>query len=345
MNFRQQKILDYLSSHKDVESKMLHKELQNLGIHTSLMTLSRDLLFLQKEGCIQKHGKTRAAHYNIKKQKRGNILYSLEKYFYQSQDARSSLPFSLEAFDSLRDIFTPAEKKLLNKSTIQYQKKVRLLASDELQREIERLTIDLSWKSSQIEGNTYDLIDTEMLIKEHQEARGHTKYEANMILNHKTALDVIFAHPKKYLRITQQKIENLHETLVKNLGITPGLRSKSVRIIGSNYIPPSKENIEKGMKKLLQVLESLEDPLEKSFAFLVLSSYLQPFRDGNKRTARILSNAILLAHKCCPLSYRSVDATEYKKALLIFYEQQSFANFKALFLEQYIFATENYFQD
>jgi len=70
----------------------------------------------------------------------------------------------------------------------------------------------------------------------------------------------------------------------------------------------------------------------------VLLSYIQPFVDGNKRTARIVSNAILLAHRHCPISFRIVDNLEYKKAMLLFCEQNKLSNFKKIFIEQYDFA-------
>lgn len=52
-------------------------------------------------------------------------------------------------------------------------------------KELERLAIDLSWKSSQIEGNTYSLLETERLLKDKETASGKTKEEAIMLLNHK----------------------------------------------------------------------------------------------------------------------------------------------------------------
>ena len=67
------------------------------------------------------------------------------------------------------------------------------------------------------------------------------------------------------------------------------------------------------------------------------------FSDGNKRTARITSNAILMAWGYCPLSFRTVDSVDYKKAMLMFYEQNNIAAFKQIFIEQYEFATKNYF--
>ena len=72
-------------------------------------------------------------------------------------------------------------------------------------------------------------------------------------------------------------------------------------------------------------------------------SYIQPFEDGNKRTGRILANAILYANNYCPISYRSVSEIEYKKAVVIFYETNSLSYFKDMFVEQFKFAVEKYF--
>ena len=68
-----------------------------------------------------------------------------------------------------------------------------------------------------------------------------------------------------------------------------------------------------------------------------------PFVDGNKRTARIVSNALLVAHGYCPLSFRTVDSIDYKKAMLLFYEQNNVSAFKRIFIEQFAFALKTYF--
>jgi Fic family protein len=65
--------------------------------------------------------------------------------------------------------------------------------------------------------------------------------------------------------------------------------------------------------------------------------------DGNKRTARIVSNAILLSENVCPLSFRTVDSIDYKKAMLLFYEQNNISAFKEIFINQFEFAVETYF--
>jgi len=55
------------------------------------------------------------------------------------------------------------------------------------------------------------------------------------------------------------------------------------------------------------------------------------------------SAVFLLANNACPLSYRSVNEADYKKAVIIFYEQNSARFFKELFIEQFKFAVSNYF--
>ncbi len=82
---------------------------------------------------------------------------------------------------------------------------------------------------------------------------------------------------------------------------------------------------------------------DKSLLALVLISYIQGFVDGNKRTARIISNAILIANNYCPISFRTVDSIAYKKAMLIFYEQNNITAFKRIFIEQFRFAVNTYF--
>ena len=52
----------------------------------------------------------------------------------------------------------------------------------------------------------------------------------------------------------------------------------------------------------------------------------------------------ILAHNTCPLSYRSVNEADYKKAAILFYEQNSARLFKELFIEQFKFVVSNYFQ-
>ena len=128
------------------------------------------------------------------------------------------------------------------------------------------------------------------------------------------------------------------------MGVQQGLRKGPVGITGTKYRPLFNEaDIRDVMNEYVKVLNKLKDPYTKSLITLALISYIQPFQDGNKRTSRLLANAILYSHGISMLSYSSADAIEYKKAIILFYEQNSIQYLKQIFMEQYKFAVENYF--
>src|SRR3989344_9297823 len=115
---------------------------------------------------------------NIKLNKRQAVIldyFDVEEYFKKGPDERMVAfeCFNFEIVIQLKDIFIKKELENLKMLNNDYKKRVKKLSPTILKKEFERLTIELSWKSSQIEGNTYSLIDTEILIKEHKEAEGH----------------------------------------------------------------------------------------------------------------------------------------------------------------------------
>jgi len=95
---------------------------------------------------------------------------------------------------------------------------------------------------------------------------------------------------------------------------------------------------------MINFINNAKHPAIKAFLALVMVSYIQPFEDGNKRTGRLLSNALLLAYEYSPLSYRSVKESDYKKAILVFYETHNLDPLRRIFLEQFEFAVNNYFR-
>ena len=165
-----------------------------------------------------------------------------------------------------------------------------------------------------------------------------------MLLNHKDALDFVLADPEYLKEISIRRIEELHALLTKELNVDKGLRKRRVGITGTNYYPLSNEyQIREALEDSCRLINGKENIFEKALLALVLLSYIQAFSDGNKRTARITSNAILIANKYCPISFRTVDSVDYKKAMLIFYEQNNISAFKKIFIDQFAFAVQTYF--
>ena len=311
-------------------------------------TLKRIIADCVQKGYIIVKGKGKATRYSLSAQAQLTMPLDIETYFTNDVDDRvvqESFNFQLIC-DILPNVtlFTTEERERLNVAHSVFLNNMSTLSDIEYRKEMERLGVDLSWKSSQIEGNTYSLLETERLLKEKETAQGKTKEEAVMLLNHKDALDFILDCPDYLKELSVRRIEDIHSILTKELAVGSGIRKRRVGITGTNYRPLDNEfQIREALEDTCRLINGKEDIFEKALLALVLLSYIQPFTDGNKRTARISSNAILMAWGYCPLSFRTVDSIDYKKAMLMFYEQNNIAAFKQIFIEQYEFAVKNYF--
>ena len=311
-------------------------------------TMKRLLSAAVKEGNIETAGRGPATKYKLTPQAHVTMPLDLATYFDKNIDERE-VQESFN-FDLIRDvlpkveIFTKEELEVLNAAQMEFEKNTEGMTELEYRKEMERLGVDLSWKSSQIEGNTYSLLETERLLKDKQTASGKTQEEAIMLLNHKDALDFVLDIPDYLKELSVHQIEDIHSILTKELEVDRNIRHRRVGITGTNYRPLDNEfQIREALEDTCTLVNGKDNVFEKALLTLVLLSYIQAFVDGNKRTARITSNAVLVANGYCPISFRTVDSIDYKKALLMFYEQNNIAAFKKIFIEQFLFAVKTYF--
>lgn len=338
-------ILEFLENNPLSSSKDIY---DGISSTKGYATIKRSLNNLIEQNYISKEGKGKGTKYLLSTSYSIIRQIDIEEYFTQDIDDRkiqSSFNFKLisEILPKV-ELFSQSELEKLQLLQKQFQNNINLLSSSQYENELERLAIDLSWKSSQIEGNTYSLLETERLLKEKLTADGKTKEEAVMLLNHKEAIDFIIMHPDYLNPIKVNRIEDIHSILVKELGIKRNIRNHRVGISGTNYKPLDNEHqLREALNLMCDLVNVKQNVFEKALLLLVLLSYLQAFDDGNKRTARIVSNACLIHHKHCPISFRTVDSIEYKKAMLLFYEQNNISAFKTLFMEQFEFAVNTYF--
>ena len=337
-------IIDYVMHNPDCSSTQIHTNFQN---NYSLATIKRIVLQLINDDIIEKKGVAKNTRYQIAPSYPILKGINVKEYYEKDIDERKiNNKFNFELIKknlSSLDIFNTGDNRNLQELQKKFSKNISQLNKREYEKEMERLAIDLSWKSSQIEGNTYSLLETEELLKEQKTASGKTRDEATMLLNHKEALDFIVSQTNYMYPLTISKLEDLHTILIKGLA-EKNIRSKRVAITGTNYTPLDNEfQIREALQDTCDIVNEKDNVFEKALLILLLISYIQPFIDGNKRTARIVCNAILLHYKYCPLSFRTVDTIDYKKAILLFYEINNVSAFKKLFMEQYEFAVNNYF--
>ncbi len=342
---RQQKILTFIKDSRKASSSDI---LSFLKGEVERKTLQRDLKELFEEKLISQSGSGRGVVYFINEKNKIFEKVDLKEYFetpYLKREVRES--FNFEIFDVLRDdIFTAEEKERLEKLQREFIKNFSKYDSQTLiNKEFERIMIEFSWKSSAIEGNTYSLLGTEALIKNNVVGKGKTKEETQMILNHKDAFNEAIQNKERFRKLNYSDIEYIHSVLTKKLGISKNTRNGAIGITGTKYKPlDNSHQIKEVVREMTALINKKDFIFEKAFLVLILIAYIQIFEDGNKRTSRMISNAILLAYNSIPLSYRIVDVEEYKKAVILFYEINNISYFKQVFIEQFEDAVNNYFK-
>lgn len=342
---REKQIIDFIQKVGECSSKKIFDEIE---LSVSYATLKRLLTKLISSNYISTKGQGKGTKYLISPAFQVIQPIDVEKYYESEIDERKIKEgFNFQIINEVltkHSVFTESELQKLNHLQSIFHTNTSPLSDREYKKEFERLAIDLSWKSSQIEGNTYSLLETERLLKDKETAAGKSKEEAVMLLNHKDALDFIIETPGYLNPLSVSKIEDIHSILVKELDVERNLRKRRIGISGTNYRPLDNQfQISEALQDTCALINKKSSVFEKALMALVLISYIQPFMDGNKRTARIVSNAILMNEKHCPLSFRTVNSIDYKKAMLLFYEQNNISNFKEIFINQFEFAVNTYF--
>jgi Fic family protein len=216
-----------------------------------------------------------------------------------------------------------------------------------LRRLLEPLLIDMSWSSSKLEGNRYGLLDTKELFEQvEQGAQIEIDFDAQMLLNHKDAIQFIAEHAPIH-GLSMQMVMEIHtrlmDGLLQNSHSLGAIRSRLVSIQGSSYSPNQfpvflKENL----AAILAEAALINNPVEAAFFLWVNIAYLQPFEDGNKRMSRLLANIPLLISNCAPLSFIGVSREDYANAMLAIYEKNDVSVARDLFTWAYRESIEHY---
>ena len=204
---------------------------------------------------------------------------------------------------------------------------------------LNRLLIDLSWNSSRLEGNTYSLLDTTRLLELGEEAEGKQRLEAQMILNHKEAIEFLVDEAEE-IDFNRHTILSLHALLADNLladsRAVGRLRHIAVGIDGSVFYPlETPALIEECFDQILATAAAISDPFEQAFFVMVQLPYLQPFDDVNKRVSRLAANIPLIKANLVPLSFEDVPRGLYTEAILGVYEMKRIELLRDVFIWAY----------
>ena len=333
-------IISLLNSDTTLSSTEISQKL-----NFDVRTIQRELLTLEKLNYVNRVGKGKATSWQLNLAGKLNYIPSTKDFKDTRLSQLQPISYNFKLLSALKtiQIFDTQETQNLQKLATTFNSKINLASQTLKKREFERLIIEFSWKSSQIEGNTYSLLETEELLKQTTVNFKHSRLETQMILNHKLAFDYILSNKKNFLKLSSKTILNVHSILTEKLEIDPGYRKSGVGITGSLYRPLDNQfQIQEAVTEMCEVLNQLE-PFSKALLTGLLLSYIQPFNDGNKRTARMITNSVLYSCNLPMLSFRSISVEQYRDAIIGFYELNSLYLYKKLFVSQLEYFTENYF--
>jgi fido (protein-threonine AMPylation protein) len=349
MNPIESEILKILQN-KELGLSRAELQAQLAGDAISIQQLQRTLRALEEKGAIRFEGNTRARRYWLKdarpKAATPTIPLSveaLEAVALVSQPLHARAPSSYRR--AFLDDYVPQESAYLVPAlrarlrALGQTQSVDAPAGTYARQVLERFLLDLSWNSARLEGNTYSLLDTEKLLKAGASAEGKTLLETQMLLNHKAAIEFMVAEPMT-ARVDERTVKTLHALLLENLlgnRLDEGqLRATPVQIGGSVYLPlANPQHIDECFRQLVLTASGIDDPFECAFFLLVQLPYLQPFIDGNKRTARLAANLPFVIHNLVPLSFVDVPVELFQRAYLALYEFNRVEPLRDLFIWAY----------
>lgn len=345
--------------------------------HGSRRTLQRKLDEMLREGHIQRHGKARATKYHapatpapdmasaepqheparmltrrsapressvLREDTPGEdtTLRDLRDYFREHYSLRKPVGYRrafLDEYVPNETMYLPEATRAHLRSFGQSPEMAKLPPGTYARQVLDRLIIDLSWNSSRLEGNTFSLLETDFLLKQGLSDDPLRRDEAQMILNHKAAIEFLVEEPEQvsYNRYT---FLNLHailtEELLEERETEGALRVRPVGIGGSVFHPTNNPAlIEECFDIILQKAAAIRDPLECSFFLMVHLPYLQPFMDGNKRMSRLSANIPLIKANMSPLSFTGVEVADYTTAILAVYELNRVELLREVYIHAY----------
>lgn len=325
-----QHILSFLAKHPNSAAG----EIPPLGDHRiPRQTLSRRLAALVARGELIRVGEGAGTRY---------LRGDLEAYLRIPVPQRPPVRYLPERATKALPRFTRSQLELLVKSAGPHG----ATAEDAARAVRERLLVELSYASSSLEGNTYDLLQTEALIKYGQLASGKSALEAKMILNHRDAIRYLLDNIRT-VALDWTTLRDLHALLSDGLLGDPGdsgrIRRRVVAITHSSYHPLENEfQLREAVGALLAAVNNEADAYNRSLMLMTGVAYLQAFTDCNKRTGRVIANLPLLQASLPPLSFVTVDKEAYTRGLLAYYELGIGAPIAKVYLDAYPTSADAY---
>lgn len=216
-----------------------------------------------------------------------------------------------------KNVFDEEIFKRLEEIRLGYEEITRKLSKKQFQDIIDRFTVNFTYESNAIEGNSLTVKDVAFLLHEKRAMKEKDLREIYETLNTREAMELAF---NNRLKIKEKDIIKLHKILVKNIGIETGYKKFPNFIIGRNVKTIQPEKVEEEMKTLVEWYHKNGriHPLQRAAIFHGKFEKIHPFEDGNGRVGRLLINIMLLNNGYLPLIIRKSQKISYFSCLEAF---------------------------
>ena len=232
---------------------------------------------------------------------------------------------------SYRTEFQSTFDRLYDKLAVLQQS--RPLPAIALRKIKESLTIEWTYNSNSIEGNTLTLRETQMVLQEGITVKGKSLREHFEAKNHEKAIDYLYTLVDQKYTLRSIDILSLHGLVLRMIedDFAGRIRNGGVRITGANFVPPNANKVSDLLDELIDFINTnplqLND-LELATVFHHKLVWIHPFFDGNGRTVRLAMNLLLMRKGFPPAIILKNDRKKYYEAL----NQANQGNYQKLIL-------------
>jgi|SRR3989344_3934563 len=261
--------------------------------------------------------------------------------FFREKEDKIKQGFAVKRFET-SPVFTAEEIAKLEKTKAEFKRIVSKLTRKQLQDLFDRFTVNFTYESNALEGNSLTLKDVAIVLFEKRMIKGKELREIYETRNSRKLVDLIL---KKKFTVYEKSIIKLHKMLVKDMEIQPGYKQIPNFLVDRKLETAPPEKVSKEMKKLVEWYgkQNKMHPLQKAIHFHAKFEKIHPFEDGNGRVGRFMLNVILANSNYAPLIIRKSQRTAYFKCLED-YDNGYATNLERFLLEKYKNTFEKFFK-
>jgi len=237
----------------------------------------------------------------------------LSRYFI-AKEKEANINYALRKFDR-GSVFSEDEIAKIESMRVDYRWLLKKLLKADLKDMFDRFTVNFTYDSNAIEGNSLTLKDVSIVIFKRTAIKGKDLREIYETRNSRRVVDMLL---KRKFDVTHEDIIKMHKILMRDIDERTGYKALPNYIIGRRVETVSPENVKEEMEKLIRLYNNSLGrlhPLEIAAIIHGRFERIHPFSDGNGRVGRCLINMILVNNGYPPLIIRKTQRETYMNTL------------------------------